>query len=142
MIDSHNMDFSSLHHKVYILCIAPCCVAKANALFGKHWGARLVSAGRWQRCGRTKATAVPLGKSKTLKGRRKKKKTLGKLVSEPPAECGEKKMASLDDEYSWSPPSEAELKVIEARRERNNKISSLIGQYLLKVRLTGRPNEK
>ncbi|XP_063593291.1 uncharacterized protein LOC134770357 isoform X2 [Penaeus indicus] len=88
MIDSHNMDFSSLHHKVYILCIAPCCVAKANALFGKHWGARLVSAGRWQRCGRTKATAVPLGKSKTLKGRRKKKKTLGKLVSEPPAECG------------------------------------------------------
>ncbi|XP_069975644.1 protein ZNRD2 isoform X3 [Penaeus vannamei] len=44
----------------------------------------------------------------------------------------EKNMASLDDEYSWSPPSEAELKVIEARRERNNKISSLIGQYLLK----------
>lgn len=41
-------------------------------------------------------------------------------------------MASVDDDYSWSPPSEAELKVIEARRERNNKISSLMGQYLLK----------
>ncbi|XP_045617456.1 protein ZNRD2 isoform X2 [Procambarus clarkii] len=41
-------------------------------------------------------------------------------------------MACLDDDYSWSPPSEAELKVIEARRERNNKISSIMGQYLLK----------
>lgn len=41
-------------------------------------------------------------------------------------------MASLDDEYSWTPPSEAEQKVIEARRERNNKISSIMGQYLLK----------
>lgn len=33
---------------------------------------------------------------------------------------------------SWTPPTEAEQKVIEARRERNNKISSLMGQYLLK----------
>nr|XP_053648551.1 protein ZNRD2-like isoform X1 [Cherax quadricarinatus] len=41
-------------------------------------------------------------------------------------------MACLDDEYSWSPPSEAELKVIAARSERNNKISSIMGQYLLK----------
>ncbi|XP_068209775.1 protein ZNRD2-like [Palaemon carinicauda] len=41
-------------------------------------------------------------------------------------------MASVDEDYSWSPPSEAELKVIEARRERNNKISSVMGQYLLK----------
>lgn len=41
-------------------------------------------------------------------------------------------MASLDDEYSWTPPSDAEQKVIEARRERNNKISSIMGQYLLK----------
>ncbi|CAL4122388.1 unnamed protein product, partial [Meganyctiphanes norvegica] len=41
-------------------------------------------------------------------------------------------MASFDDDYSWSPPSEAEQKVIEARRERNNKISSIMGQYLLK----------
>ncbi|XP_076049080.1 protein ZNRD2-like isoform X2 [Oratosquilla oratoria] len=40
-------------------------------------------------------------------------------------------MASNDDN-SWTPPSEAELKVIEARRERNNKISALMGQYLLK----------
>ncbi|KAK4297447.1 hypothetical protein Pmani_030142 [Petrolisthes manimaculis] len=42
------------------------------------------------------------------------------------------RMARLEDEYSWSPPTESELKVIEARRERNDKISSLMGQYLLK----------
>lgn len=36
------------------------------------------------------------------------------------------------DDESWTPPTEAEQKVIEARRERNNKISSLMGQYLLK----------
>ncbi|KAK8383578.1 hypothetical protein O3P69_015803 [Scylla paramamosain] len=41
-------------------------------------------------------------------------------------------MARLEDEFSWQPPSESELKVIEARRERNNKISSIMGQYLLK----------
>ncbi|XP_022656904.1 Sjoegren syndrome/scleroderma autoantigen 1 homolog isoform X2 [Varroa destructor] len=32
----------------------------------------------------------------------------------------------------WRPPTEAELKVIEARRERNDKISSIIGGYLLR----------
>lgn len=42
------------------------------------------------------------------------------------------KMASSEDDDSWTPPSEAELKVIEAKRERNNKISMLMGQYLLK----------
>lgn len=41
-------------------------------------------------------------------------------------------MAELEDEFDWQPPSESELKVIEARRERNNKISSIMGQYLLK----------
>lgn len=41
-------------------------------------------------------------------------------------------MACVDDDCSWAPPSEAELKVIEARRERSNKISSIMGQYLLK----------
>lgn len=41
-------------------------------------------------------------------------------------------MAELEDDYNWQPPSESELKVIEARRERNNKISSIMGQYLLK----------
>ena len=32
----------------------------------------------------------------------------------------------------WTPPSEAERKVMEARRERQNKISKLLGEYLLK----------
>ena len=35
-----------------------------------------------------------------------------------------------DDE--WRPPSEAEKKVIAARRERSDKISQLMGGYLLK----------
>ncbi|KAL3873322.1 hypothetical protein ACJMK2_036454 [Sinanodonta woodiana] len=37
-----------------------------------------------------------------------------------------------DDDYEWQPPSEAEMKIIEARRERSNKISKLMGDYLLK----------
>ncbi|GCC44290.1 hypothetical protein chiPu_0028124, partial [Chiloscyllium punctatum] len=32
----------------------------------------------------------------------------------------------------WTPPSEAEMKVIEARRERQDKITKLMGDYLLK----------
>ncbi|XP_045106229.1 protein ZNRD2-like [Portunus trituberculatus] len=44
----------------------------------------------------------------------------------------ESAMARVEDDFSWQPPSESELKVIEARRERNNKISSIMGQYLLK----------
>jgi len=35
----------------------------------------------------------------------------------------------IDD---WKPPSEAEMKVINARRERQNKISKIMGEYLLK----------
>jgi len=38
----------------------------------------------------------------------------------------------MSDEEDWSPPSEAELKVIQARRERSDKISKLMGDYLLK----------
>ena len=39
----------------------------------------------------------------------------------------------LDDDLEmWVPPTEAEQKVIEARRDRNNKISSIMGGYLLK----------
>lgn len=38
---------------------------------------------------------------------------------------------SLED-YEWQPPSEAEMKVIQARRERSDKISSIMGEYLLK----------
>ena len=32
----------------------------------------------------------------------------------------------------WQPPTEAEMKVIQARRERSDKISKIMGQYLLK----------
>ena len=35
----------------------------------------------------------------------------------------------MDD---WKPPTEAEMKVLNARRERQEKISQLMGQYLLK----------
>jgi len=38
----------------------------------------------------------------------------------------------MSDEEDWSPPSEAELKVIQAKRERSDKISKLMGDYLLK----------
>lgn len=37
-----------------------------------------------------------------------------------------------DDDFDWEPPSEAEMKVIQARRERQDKISKLMGDYLLK----------
>ncbi|CAH1263370.1 SSSCA1 [Branchiostoma lanceolatum] len=36
------------------------------------------------------------------------------------------------DDYDWQPPTEADLKVIEARRERNDQISKRMGDYLLK----------
>ena len=36
------------------------------------------------------------------------------------------------DDYEWEPPTEAEMKVIQARRERQDKISKLMGDYLLK----------
>ncbi|KAM6983913.1 protein ZNRD2 [Tautogolabrus adspersus] len=37
-----------------------------------------------------------------------------------------------DEDYEWEPPTEAEMKVIQARRERQDKISKLMGGYLLK----------
>jgi len=37
-----------------------------------------------------------------------------------------------DDKDDWQPPTEAEMKVIQARRERSDKISKIMGQYLLK----------
>ncbi|XP_067681329.1 protein ZNRD2-like [Haliotis asinina] len=37
-----------------------------------------------------------------------------------------------DSDYEWKPPSEAEMKIIRARRERDNKISQRMGDYLLK----------
>lgn len=37
-----------------------------------------------------------------------------------------------DSEEDWTPPSEAQMKVIQAKRERSDKISKLMGDYLLK----------
>lgn len=37
-----------------------------------------------------------------------------------------------DEDFEWEPPTEAEMKVIQARRERQDKISKLMGDYLLK----------
>lgn len=37
-----------------------------------------------------------------------------------------------DEDYEWEPPTESEMKVIQARRERQDKISKLMGDYLLK----------
>ncbi|KAM9301763.1 protein ZNRD2 [Gastrophryne carolinensis] len=41
-------------------------------------------------------------------------------------------MALQGDDDTWSPPSEPDMKVIRARRERQDKISRLMGDYLLK----------
>ncbi len=37
-----------------------------------------------------------------------------------------------NDDSEWTPPSEAEMKVLAARRERSDKISKVMGDYLLK----------
>uniref|UniRef100_H3DLK2 Zinc ribbon domain containing 2 n=1 Tax=Tetraodon nigroviridis TaxID=99883 RepID=H3DLK2_TETNG len=37
-----------------------------------------------------------------------------------------------DEDFEWEPPTEAEMKVIQARRERQDQISKLMGDYLLK----------
>ncbi len=39
-------------------------------------------------------------------------------------------MAGSD--VDWAPPTEAQMKVIAAKRERSDKISKLMGDYLLK----------
>ena len=38
----------------------------------------------------------------------------------------------MQEDSEWAPPSDAELKVINARRERSDKISKLMSEYLLK----------
>ncbi|XP_041351972.1 protein ZNRD2-like isoform X2 [Gigantopelta aegis] len=43
----------------------------------------------------------------------------------------ELRMGDCSD-YDWQPPSEAEMKLIRARRDRSDKISKLMGDYLLK----------
>ncbi|KAG7484960.1 hypothetical protein MATL_G00055700 [Megalops atlanticus] len=45
---------------------------------------------------------------------------------------GDMALNAEDDDFEWEPPSEAEMKVIQARRERQDKISKLMGDYLLK----------
>lgn len=37
-----------------------------------------------------------------------------------------------DKDLEWEPPTEVEMKVIQARRERQDKISKMMGDYLLK----------
>lgn len=54
----------------------------------------------------------------------------GSLGHDPSAPC-----ASLPpeaDAFSWQPPTEAETKVLQARRERQDRISRLMGDYLLR----------
>ncbi|XP_002730711.1 protein ZNRD2-like isoform X2 [Saccoglossus kowalevskii] len=42
-------------------------------------------------------------------------------------------MSGMDpDDYHWEPPTESEMKIIRAKRERSDKISSLMGSYMLK----------
>lgn len=36
------------------------------------------------------------------------------------------------DDFTWEPPTEAETKVLQARRERQDRISRLMGDYLLR----------
>ncbi|XP_057677652.1 protein ZNRD2 [Corythoichthys intestinalis] len=37
-----------------------------------------------------------------------------------------------EEDFEWEPPTEAEMKVIQARRERQDQISKVMGDYLLK----------
>lgn len=42
-------------------------------------------------------------------------------------------LSPLDvDDFTWEPPTEAETKVLQARRERQDRISRLMGDYLLR----------
>jgi len=38
----------------------------------------------------------------------------------------------MSEDEEWTPPTEAEMKVLQAKRERSDKISKLMGDYLLK----------
>ncbi|XP_061755252.1 protein ZNRD2-like isoform X2 [Nerophis ophidion] len=37
-----------------------------------------------------------------------------------------------EEDFEWEPPTEAEMKVIQARRERQDQISKVMGEYMLK----------
>ena len=39
----------------------------------------------------------------------------------------------MSEDEEWTPPMEAEMKVLQAKRERSDKISKIMGDYLLKV---------
>ncbi|XP_069596374.1 protein ZNRD2 [Ranitomeya imitator] len=39
---------------------------------------------------------------------------------------------ALQDDDTWSPPSESDMKILRARRDRQDKISRMMGDYLLK----------
>ena len=41
-------------------------------------------------------------------------------------------ICSVAAEFEWKPPTNAEMKVLQARRERQDKISKIMGEYLLK----------
>lgn len=41
-------------------------------------------------------------------------------------------IVAAHDDDEWCPPTEAETKVFQARRERQDRISKLLGEYLLK----------
>lgn len=41
-------------------------------------------------------------------------------------------MALQEDNDTWAPPSESDMKILRARRERQDKISRMMGDYLLK----------
>ena len=46
-------------------------------------------------------------------------------------------MSNGDFEDDWEPVSPAEMKVIQAKQERSNKISKIMGDYLLKGEFVG-----
>ena len=42
------------------------------------------------------------------------------------------KDVDTENDWEWQPPSDAEMKIIQARRERSDRISKIMGSYLLK----------
>ena len=39
----------------------------------------------------------------------------------------------MSENEEWTPPTEVEMKVLQVKRERSDKISKIMGDYLLKV---------
>lgn len=55
----------------------------------------------------------------------------GSLLRQAPPALYASLLPEVDD-FSWEPPTEAETKVLQARRERQDRISRLMGDYLLR----------